>query len=208
MLPTDSSPVHRAVRDRRDGHHRGSDVTVVGTRGRRPHGLGGRSHRRSHPAVVGARTTRSIGGRDHLGAHRRRPPGAPHERPRIGHRHLGADAAVVWARAAGSVGRGDHRRTNATVVGTRSRWAHGLGRRSHRRPNLGDVAEQRGGASACHHFFLGDRPQLRFMSEYALSDTVDRDFGREVPAALRRLMFPTRLFFLAAISTSTSARTC
>jgi len=42
------------------------------------------------------------------------------------------------------------------------------------------------------HFFL---PQFRFICEYAFSLTVERDFGREVPAALRALMFASSPFF-------------
>ena len=48
--------------------------------------------------------------------------------------------------------------------------------------------------SCCVDYFF----QPFFMAAYALSLIVDLDFGREVPAALRLLIFPTNEFFMSS----------
>ena len=44
-------------------------------------------------------------------------------------------------------------------------------------------------------FFSLLEGQPAFMSRYDFRETVDLDFGRDLPARLRRLMFATREFF-------------
>jgi len=65
-----------------------------------------------------------------------------------------------------------------------------------------DVKPDGHGRLARHQRFL---PQFFFIAAYDLSLTVDFDFGRDVPAALRRLMLWSKPFFAAMSALPPSA---